>query len=82
MSGADDLRNSGVNPMYEAENIEALIAMCVGAGSTCWTNLGGAGEFDTTKALQVVADARERFDQLVVNAVAESMAEFNKELPS
>lgn len=53
-----DLLNDGgvVVSAMSREELERVLGEAVGAASTCWANLEGAGVFDDAKARQVVAD--------------------------
>lgn len=40
----------------EAESVEEAIGLAIGGGSACWSNLSGAGTFDSDRA-NVICDA-------------------------
>jgi hypothetical protein len=52
------------NRFSDADTIESLIYQVVGAGSVCWENVSGAGEFNSTLAKSVGEDALIRLSQL------------------
>lgn len=54
-----------VNRFRDADSVDALLAQAIGAGSTCWSNPGGAGVFDSLEALYVFYDAKRRLSELM-----------------
>jgi hypothetical protein len=48
----------------DCETVSALLGQMVGAASTCWDNLGGAGAFDTENAREVVVIGQARLVEL------------------
>ena len=57
-----------------AESVDELLGMMVGCGSMCWETLSGAGEFDSQEALKVVAEGKERLEQLRIAKDVERQA--------
>jgi hypothetical protein len=57
------------NRFDEAENLDQLVHMVVGAASVCWENPGGAGVFDDSLAIKVANDGIERIKQLYEETV-------------
>jgi hypothetical protein len=51
--------------------INEVIGQAIGAGSMCWSTLTGAGEFDSTEATKISADAQERVRELIYELVNE-----------
>lgn len=43
-------------PWGPDHDLATVVFQAVGAGSACWTNLAGAGEFDTTRAIEVAEE--------------------------
>jgi len=56
------------NRFADCCGIEELVYQLVGAGSTCWQNLSGAGVFDSTLASQVGADGLARLSEILSEA--------------
>lgn len=40
----------------EGMDLEEAVGISIGAASMCWTNPGGAGEFDSTRAANIVEE--------------------------
>ncbi|QDH91811.1 hypothetical protein SEA_PHRAPPUCCINO_136 [Mycobacterium phage Phrappuccino] len=53
------------NRFAEVTDVETLVYQLVGAGSACWENPGGAGQFDTDAAATIAEDGVERLNQLI-----------------
>lgn len=47
------------NRFADCQSIEEVIFQAIGAGSTCWDNLSGAGIFESEKAKEIGDDALE-----------------------
>jgi hypothetical protein len=56
---------SGENLFKDCDGIEELVGQLVGAGSTCWTNLDGAGEFDGSLGKRFAEDGVKRLSQIL-----------------
>lgn len=46
-----------MNMFADCESIEEIVGRAIGAGSVCWENPAGAGEFDSTQASKICQDA-------------------------
>lgn len=55
-----------MNRFSRAETVEEVVFQAIGAGSVCWENPNGAGEFDSTLARAVGDDAMARLRELGV----------------
>lgn len=47
-----------------AETREEVLGLALGAASSCWANMAGAGEFDSTQARLILTDTVTRLGQL------------------
>jgi hypothetical protein len=52
----------------DCDSIEEVVGEAVGAGSTCWTHLGGAGVFQSELAGEIVEHAVVRIRELIIGA--------------
>lgn len=48
--------SSGADTVTEAENVSEAVHLAIGAASTCWENLGGAGVFDSDRASAIAGE--------------------------
>lgn len=53
------------NRFRGALTVEELLGLMVGAGSVCWENPAGAGEFDSAAAKKIVDEGFERLKELI-----------------
>lgn len=53
------------NMFADAESVESLIRQLIGAGSTCWSNLMGAGEFLSDQALTFSEHGHARLREII-----------------
>lgn len=49
-----------MNTFDDAKTVEEVIFQAIGAGSTCWENLGGTGTFQDDRARRLGEDAMAR----------------------
>ena len=73
--------------LKETESLGEAIRVAVGAASACWTQLSGAGIFDSDRALDIAAQLEHHFHSLMVlmngqilqrhQALGERLSEYN-----
>lgn len=51
--------------LNQDEDIETFIGHAVGATSACWSNLDGAGVFESVRAAQIVDEILDRLTDLL-----------------
>lgn len=65
---------SETNMFDGVTDIRELIGLAIGAGSVCWSNPGGAGEFDSTTAADIVDAAYGRVQMLIADSFSAEVA--------
>lgn len=53
------------NLFADAVDIDQVIMLAIGAASVCWENPSGAGEFDSSRAVDIGKDASVRIHELI-----------------
>lgn len=65
-----DLKAGDAGMFDEVHDARELIAQAIGAGSMCWENPGGAGEFDSTQAAEVADAAYLRLQKILAGLLS------------
>lgn len=59
------------NRFHNVTNIKELIGQAIGAGSMCWEDVCGAGEFESNEAARILDEVVERLAELLVEEVVQ-----------